>query len=662
MNISTFLKSAATMAVASVFSLSAYAGTVPLIGTDPEQGQVEELSSVTLSFSAAVSAATGVDLNTAFTVKDQDGKEYAYTAVANSRRANIVMTLSEKITTPGTYTVNLPEGSVSVAGSGDTNANINLKYTIAAPAAELPTLEYMAFPEEEEPLESLSTLMLYLPEVEEISIVAWETNDASLAYATVEKDNKTVTRGMLDISTYMRMEVLSIEFDDVVSEPGTYTVVIPSGAIKDASTGTVYGKLELTYTVEGLADAVYTVSPVNGSELEKLSGDIRFTYTDYAKIGNANGPMMIDVLDADGKSVGKFESSLPGFANVVQISIDEDDAITTPGTYTITIPAGGIVGFINEDGDSKPLGAATVTYTVTGATTPDTPETPAYTVSINPAEGNVTELAQFVITFDGATKIKASDEAGPKDYPYYATVDGEGKITKVSQMRASAYGVDNTMELNTYTTVTTPGSYAIVVPSTYYFVDGNQPAEQLVFYYTIPAPEVKMSMEVEFINVEEEESHEDLDKIEFKFVVYDNDYNAINSGLTFKRDSTKAPKMGLLNENGSQVEKYNNGTISGTDPHLIWSSYYGVTTDGFYLFSIPANYMKATDADGNVVTNDDVYAMFILERPESGIENIRVELLDSNSVYNLRGIKVGESLENLPAGIYIRRGKKIIVK
>ena len=895
MNISTFIRSAA-FAASAVFALNANAANVDLfLSADPEPGEVTELSTVTLSFGAAVFDTEGNTTLTCLSVKDQNGKEYAHTAVSNNRRATVTVTLNEAVTTPGTYTVSAPEG-VLMTMSGETNTAFSVQYTIPTPATkyveigefdtnpdasedqtslssvmyvfyepnelsivawetndaslayayvekdgvqvtkglldfttvrrqELLTVEFddvistpgkytvvipagalkdattgdvydkvevtynvvgmadavfeaspasgselsslvgnITFtytgynkvgnangpmtipvldadgktvaslesslpgfknvlqltideddaittpgtytitipagglvgyldedgnsepigaatvtytvaapatkyveigefdtnPDASEDQTSLSSVMYVFYEPNELSIVAWETNDASLAYAYVEKDGVQVTKGLLDFTTVRRQELLTVEFDDVISTPGKYTVVIPAGALKDATTGDVYDKVEVTYNVVGMADAVFEASPASGSELSSLVGNITFTYTGYNKVGNANGPMTIPVLDADGKTVASLESSLPGFKNVLQLTIDEDDAITTPGTYTITIPAGGLVGYLDEDGNSEPIGAATVTYTVTGNSTD--PDTPAYTVSVDPAEGEVEQISKVVVTFAGATAVKASDEAGPKDYPYYGTVDADGNITKVSQMRAAAYGSTNTIEINAYTAVTAPGSYAVVVPAAYYTVDGVAPTEALVFRYTIPQPEVKMTMEVEFINVEEEEEYDDLDKIEFTFVVYDANYSRIDSGLTFKRDSTKAPKMGLLSSDGSKVESYNNGTISGSDPHLIWASYYGVETNGMYLFSIPANYMSATDAAGNVVKNDDIYAMFILERQQSGVDSVRVEIIGSNDVYNLQGVKVGTSTDNLPAGIYIVGGKKVLVK
>ena len=55
---------------------------------------------------------------------------------------------------------------------------------------------------------------------------------------------------------------------------------------------------------------------------------------------------------------------------------------------------------------------------------------------------------------------------------------------------------------------------------------------------------------------------------------------------------------------------------------------------------------------------------FIIDRATTGISAVRNgdRVLDKQPVYNLRGQYVGDSLEGLPGGIYITRGKKIVVK
>lgn len=52
---------------------------------------------------------------------------------------------------------------------------------------------------------------------------------------------------------------------------------------------------------------------------------------------------------------------------------------------------------------------------------------------------------------------------------------------------------------------------------------------------------------------------------------------------------------------------------------------------------------------------------FSLADSVTGIKNLQVEGIADAAVYNLQGVKMGSS-ENLPKGVYIKNGKKFIVK
>ena len=93
--------------------------------------------------------------------------------------------------------------------------------------------------------------------------------------------------------------------------------------------------------------------------------------------------------------------------------------------------------------------------------------------------------------------------------------------------------------------------------------------------------------------------------------------------------------------------------------------------------------LKVTVNGTAVAKNDDGNFMFTVTpveaegetTREAGVTNVKVEFVGSGidmieseaganakAVYNLQGVKVADSLENLPAGLYITNGKKVIVK
>ena len=70
---------------------------------------------------------------------------------------------------------------------------------------------------------------------------------------------------------------------------------------------------------------------------------------------------------------------------------------------------------------------------------------------------------------------------------------------------------------------------------------------------------------------------------------------------------------------------------------------------------------ESINAEGGMVTKWTESTLFttLAEDPLVGVETVRVETTGDNNYYNLMGQKV---TGNLPAGIYIHNGKKVVVK
>lgn len=761
MKIATYSKPLAALFATAAIAFSASA-EVEIISADPMPGNVDELSTVTIGLSSFAVNSEGEADYSFITIKDEDGKSYSYTATGNQRQATIVVTLDEAITTAGTYTLTIPEGTL-LSMSYETNDEIELVYNVTGSTGDsseseykltwgtpepapgtvnsiptsitipststvslsiygvdssalkitgpdgdvayksfglsrsgsayiylneeitapgeytftipegwavdtngkgvspelsftytvveaLPDLEVQCNPDPEEELYSLSEFKVIVDGYSDLSLV----NESS-TLATVSKDGKQVTRAFVSLGTFSMGRVsfpcLDFELFEPLTEAGVYNINLPSGSIIDNETEELLGAINITYTILEAPVPNFTFTPSNEGTVASLVGTIDIALTDYTEGGiyftNGIDSVTATVTDSDDEVVATFPVAY-GETGHVKIEIAEDDAITKGGYYTVSIPSGAISNF-----EDTPLGAISFTYYVGKE----------YTVSIDPKEGTVESLGDFTVTFDGIDLVKASDTAGPKDYPYYATVGANGSLTKVAQMRANTFAANNTMSIGIQSgTVTEAGDYAIVIPAAYYTVDGGQPKEDLVFYYTIAAKEVTFFCEPRLVNPEEDADVESLDSIEFAFQAVDENWEDITEGITYKHDSTKAPTLALVSTDTWEVVEYNNGTVSGTDPNLVWSSYYGVNTNGAYLFTIPDGYMTATDADGNTATSDEMMAMFYLTKKSDGVTSISFQKLEKGAIYNLNGVKVGTDVNNLPAGIYIMNGKKVVIK
>ena len=67
-----------------------------------------------------------------------------------------------------------------------------------------------------------------------------------------------------------------------------------------------------------------------------------------------------------------------------------------------------------------------------------------------------------------------------------------------------------------------------------------------------------------------------------------------------------------------------------------------------------------TDFDNTLLSDDETTGIQIALLEESGINTFGTD----DNIYNLNGIKVGDgsSIQNLPKGIYVVKGKKVIIK
>lgn len=91
---------------------------------------------------------------------------------------------------------------------------------------------------------------------------------------------------------------------------------------------------------------------------------------------------------------------------------------------------------------------------------------------------------------------------------------------------------------------------------------------------------------------------------------------------------------------------------------------------GFITVDIPDNnadgpttFLKAVkDGETGQIAELQQYKTFGGHLAKEGIEEAVINIPNLSGVYNLQGIKVGETIGNLPAGLYIVNGKKVLIK
>ncbi len=187
--------------------------------------KTEAIEKVTLTFNSDIIAEFNAENTTVMQLKKGDE---VVAAVSNYvvNGASLVVTLAEKVVTPGDYTLVIPEGLVT-RQSDSKNYNGEHAITILAPT---PISIYSVSPSEE--IYSLSTIEVTF---NKNVVVA----DNAVKIQLKDADDKVVTEGEF----VAEGKVLTITLDNEVNTPGTYTIVIPEGtivgeAIADAFSGT----------------------------------------------------------------------------------------------------------------------------------------------------------------------------------------------------------------------------------------------------------------------------------------------------------------------------------------------------------------------------------------------------------------------------------------
>ena len=292
------------------------------------------LESVTLSFAEA--DGPGFADNTPINVLNEEGNPVATATLALSTEnfTDVVLTLSERITANGTYTINVPEGYIynslydgeaedkGVSMGAIYNSAFTLNYTVDYKGTLTPAVE---------PTTATGTL---------------ETITLNFEKAVTYDNTKTITLGnrmmgeSKDITVAVSEEdahVVTITLAEPVTEPGFLSLYIPEATFTATEDGSFNPELTSPITVLAPTNsfAFESTTPADNARLLELS-TVKVTYAD--------GP----TLATEGASVEVFDAATSTAVTTATVGYDAEDwnsvvftlaeAITTPGTYTLSIP------------------------------------------------------------------------------------------------------------------------------------------------------------------------------------------------------------------------------------------------------------------------------------------------------------------------------------
>ena len=313
-----------------------------------------------------------------------------------AQRGNFTLTFDPEVTTPGTYTLVVPEGAI---GQGSGNSVIaNAEYTVEnffTILGDEPDPE----PQPEPSIFDNTADFVFEPaagtEVSEIASVkfsiaghdVFDAENPHEAYLLNKTTGKQTKCSWYD--TASDWTCIEFVFSPAVTEAGDYEFVIPVNAVLDPYNQDDYNKTEITTTYTIAAAEVPVVDFFEGAEFtEPTPGSVVESLSHFTVVLPNKGDFEVEV-DTDRITVVGNGTSFKGYNGVstaegFEFSCPE---ITAPGRYTVTVP----VEALTIDGKTNELPISAV-FTIEDNTTPDLPSETmdvVYYYSFRDADGNI---------------------------------------------------------------------------------------------------------------------------------------------------------------------------------------------------------------------------------------------------------------------------------
>lgn len=365
-----------------------------------------------------------------------------------------------------------------------------------------------------------------------------------------------------------------VEFAEPITAAGHYTLVVPAGAFYD-----VYDdenpEYKFAYILDGTGSGVVeepeyvTATPADGATVTRLDKielafDIDFdTYPISPAYHDPKGPIVAKNAAGDRVATGTVNRGSEAHIMVLTLS----EAITEPGEYTVEVPARNII--LEGTDETRYNRSFTLTYKVE-------PFKPIENkgVSIKPAQGEVSALTAFTISFEDIQFVEVNG-----NFKARLISKASGEEVASAKVRYGARTWDADVELDT--PVTEAGEYVLVCEENLFY-DGmtDEDFPEYRFAYVVDGSGViPYEPEVIYSDPEENVVVGQLDEIVLTFDNIDQAYQnrEVLAGIS------------ALDASGNAVAActffYDPNTMSGNEIGIRLSE--PVTASGTYTITLP---------------------------------------------------------------------------
>lgn len=622
---------------------------------NPEQGVVPELRSVALVFPGWAD----IDINSANDITAaRDGEPVALTRTNDPDSNELIINFEEPQVAAGNYTITIAAGAIGGFNEdysvfADLEKPIVLSYTIEG-SQETNIFDFTVDPAEGT-VEELSKVALTFPNAIEIDFATADDN-----YVTLNGEKIEGVKSSYKFSS----NVATFTFENATKASGTYEFVIPAGNL------TAYGNLsdegeyqtiennpadiKVVYTIESgaVVDFAYTAAPANGETVNGFT-DAAITFGSLESVEVTDKEKISVSVNGSALALPEYTATTEG--NVLTVGIVSP---IEEGKVEIAIAEGALNGSVNGMTEAN-SDAISLAYTVAAPVQYDLTLELSSPTKPN-AEGQISAERSIESFFFAATvknlNVNSANEA------YNVTIkEVNGDFEREGKLR-KAFGLNQNYTYFSVSFGTEPkynGEYVITIEKGAFgdaiWVENPELGhsnETIELVFTLVDGLERVNYNVAPVSVAPAEGKyaagEDFATVTLTFA----------EGIELVKGMETVWMVGkgaLTYQESAQLVKNEDGSFS--------ASFAAPTENGEYLFSVLAG------AFGD--------AEFVASEGKSGNGSVSIELnyeLDTtsgvgtigadeaaNGVYNLQGIRVADTLEGLPAGLYIVNGKKVAV-
>ncbi len=624
----------------------------------PEPGVVTALDGVILTFDDYEE----IDINT----HDDLSVEYNGTPLSGvtfqTEDNSLVIGLRPAAVEPGTYTVTI--GAYALCGYADGYAVMDdneqaivVTYEIAGGGVVSgDAFEYTVDPAEGN-VKEISVVNVSFPALEYIDVNSSDDIMAIFKGEAVGCKVKNDPYGSNNVRITLDSPINTAGHLEIYF--GEYSI---GGETAEGSYSDLDHEISINYTIGGAVqvgpDFSFTLSPEAGN-VESLS-EVTFTFDKISFMMGTSQNIYSVTRDGEALASSAYSAKLDGN----KVTFTFSPALEGEGTVVCAIAANGIMGQGADGQYAMNPNALTAEYTLVaaaepvvydliisagkpqfktetneGIVTPDNDleiiniSTPVYGIGI--AEGAVAVLSNADDSFytEAPLKIAMSANGWPGvftqfkiSFPELPEYDGVYYLT----IAKGSFGTEEWMENHE------TGRSNDEICLEYVFEGFGVPEDPIT--YTLapaevtPAPETTVSSLETIVLTFDERVYDTMDGE----VVLSNTENRYSANASV---SVKGKVVTLTFANAPT--EYGNYSLSISKGRFCDSTY------------------AETMEEGNL--NDELFYTWTFDPTQSGVETIGAAASEA-PVYNMMGVKVADSVENLPAGLYISNGRKVVVK